>query len=39
MKVNAQCCGNGKSPPWFSVELANHTTLDIEVWMCGDQDT
>ena len=25
------CCSNGKSPPWFSVELPNPTTDDIEV--------
>ena len=32
-KCEGQCCGNHpeKSPPWFSVELANHTTEDIEV--------
>ena len=34
-----QCCSNGKSPPWFSVQLANHTTQDIEVRICGDQNT
>lgn len=31
-----QCC-NGKSPPWFSVELSNPTANDIEVRVCGDQ--
>ena len=38
-KCEGQCCGNGKSPPWLSVELANHTTEDIEVRICGDQNT
>ena len=32
-----QCCGNGKSPPWFHVNLRNPTTDDIEVRICGDQ--
>ena len=32
-----QCCRNGKSPPWFSVNLRNPTTDDIEVRICGDQ--
>lgn len=30
-----QCCSNGSSPPWFSVELSNSTTDDIEVRICG----
>ena len=29
-----QCCSNGKSPPWFSVELPNPMTDDIEVHLC-----
>jgi dynein heavy chain len=29
------CCSNGKSPPWFSVELPNPTTDDIEVRICS----
>ena len=33
------CCSNGKSPPWFSVELPNPTSDNIEVRICGDQDT
>ena len=33
-----QCCSNGKSPPWFSVELASPTVEDIEVRICGDQN-
>ena len=32
-----QCCSNGKSPPWLSVELPSPTTDDIEVHICGDQ--
>ena len=28
------CCSNGKSPSWFSVELPNLTTDDIEVRIC-----
>ena len=34
-----QCCSNGKSPPWFSVELPNTTTDDIEVRICADEST
>ena len=30
-----ECCSNGKSPPWFSVELSNTTTDDIEVRICN----
>ena len=36
-QCEGECCSNGKSPPWFSVELANRTTDDIEVHICGDQ--
>ena len=32
-----ECCSNGKSPPWFSVELSNQTTDDIEVRICMGQ--
>ena len=32
------CC-TFNSPPWFSVELDVPTTDDIEVRICGDQDT
>jgi hypothetical protein len=32
-----QCCSNGKSPPWFSMELPNPTTDDIEVRICIGQ--
>ena len=34
-----QCCSNGKSPPWFSVQLPDPTSDDIEVRICGNQDT
>ena len=34
-----ECCSNGKSPPWFSVTLPNPTYDDIEVRICGDEDT
>ena len=30
---------HGKSPPWFSVELPNPTTDDIEVRLCVPQPT
>ena len=33
------CCSNGKSPPWFSVELPNPTTDDIEVRICSLERT
>ncbi len=32
-----QCCSNGKAPPWFSVDLPNPTTDDIEVRICLPQ--
>ena len=31
------CCSNGKSPPWFSVELSSQTTEDIEARICADE--
>ena len=34
-ECEGQCCSNGKSPPWFSVELTNPTTDDIEVRICN----
>ena len=40
-QCEGECCSNGKSPPWFSVELPNSTTDDIEVRICsgeGNQD-
>ena len=36
-QCEGQCCNNGKSPPWFSVELSNPTTDDIEVRICIPQ--
>ena len=38
-QCEGQCCTNGKSPPWFSVELNNTTTDDIEVCICADEGT
>ena len=34
-QCEGQCCSNGTSLPWFSVELSNSTTDDIEVRICG----
>ena len=34
-QCEGQCCSNGTSPPWFSVELSNSITDDIEVRICG----
>ena len=36
-QCEGQCCSNGKSPPWFSMELPNTTTDDIEVRICVAQ--
>ena len=36
-QCECQCCSNGKSPPWFSVELSSPTTDDIEVRICIPQ--
>ena len=36
-QCEGECCSNGKSPPWFSVELPNPTTDDIEVRICVPQ--
>ena len=36
------CCSNGKTPPWFSVDLPNPTSDSIEVRICtaeGGSDT
>ena len=38
-QCESQCCTDGKSPPWFSVELNNSTTDDTEVRICGDEST
>ena len=36
-QCEGQCCSNGKSPPWFTVQLPNPTTDDIEVRICSVQ--
>ena len=36
-QCEGQCCSNGKSPPWFGVELPNPTTNNIEVRICIPQ--
>ena len=36
-QCEGECCSNGKSPPWFSVELPNPTSDDIEVRICVPQ--
>ena len=33
-QCEGECCSNGKSPPWFSVELPNSTANAIEVRIC-----
>ena len=33
------CCTGANTPPWFSVELPDSTSDDIEVRLCHDQDT
>ena len=38
-QCEGECCSNGKSPPWFSVELSNSTTDDIEVRICSGEGT
>ena len=38
-QCEGECCSNGSSPPWFSVTLPNPTSDDIEVRICGDEDT
>ena len=30
-----RCCSDGRTPPWFSVQLTLATTSDIEVRICG----
>ena len=34
-----RCCSDGRTPPWFSVQLTGTTTSDIEVRICGTQRT
>ena len=36
-QCEGQCCSDGRTPPWFSVTLANPTTDDIEVRICGSE--
>ena len=36
-QCEGQCCSDGKSPPWFSVNLTAPTTDDIEVRICIPQ--
>ena len=38
-RCEGECCSNGKSPPWFSVELPNPTSDDIEVRICIPQES
>ena len=38
-QCEGQCCTNGRSPPWFSVTLANPTSDAIEVRICGSEGT
>ena len=38
-QCEGQCCSDGKSPPWFSVELPSPTNDDIEVRLCIPQPT
>ena len=33
------CCTGTNTPPWFSVNLGSQTSDDIEVRICGDEDT
>ena len=37
-QCEGQCCSNGKSPPWFSIELTNSTTDNIEVRICSGEN-
>ena len=36
-QCEGQCCSNGRSPPWFSVELPNSTSKQVEVRICGSE--
>ena len=31
------CCSNGKTPPWFSVQLTTSTNEDIEARICTNE--
>ena len=37
LNCEGTCCSNGKTPPWFSVELPGPTGEDIEARICADQ--
>ena len=37
--LEGTCCSNGRSPPWFVVNLINSTTDSIEVRICSDYNT
>ena len=37
--MRATCCTGANTPPWFSVDLPDSTSDDIEVRICHDQDT
>ena len=34
-----RCCSDGRTPPWFSVQLTGTTTSNIEVRICGAENT
>ena len=36
-KCEGTCCSNGKSPPWFSVNLPNPTRDSVEVRICTNE--
>ena len=36
-QCEGECCSNGKSLPWFNVELPYPTSDDIEVRICSDE--
>lgn len=38
-QCEGSCCGNGTSPLWFSVELPNPTSDDIEVRICSAEQS
>ena len=38
-QCEGQCCSNGKTPPWFTVQLPNPTSDSIEVRICLPEQT
>ena len=38
-QCEGQCCSNGKSPPWLTVQFSKPTLDDIEVCICGNEGT